>query len=542
VGQRRLPESGLHAIPRANRTGWAEMPTRLHTLARAAEFALPARCRSTLRWKSDDRGDSSDAGALLAPEFRSRGGSSGRCPRAMDVSRWPAFETLSRVLLALGVGLFVGLEREWRGKEAGLRTFAFVALLGALGALLGTPFALAAIGGTAILILVLNWSSIRAGQGIELTTSAALLVMTVTGVTCGLGHRFTPAAVAVITAGLLAWKERLASFSQRLTAEELRSAILLGVLAFAIFPVLPTQPVDPWKLVYPRAAFTTVLLIAALGFVNYVLLKAAGPRGIAVTGFLGGLVNSTVTVTEMAERTRAGGPEWIAPASRAIALATVAMLLRNAVLLGVLAPAALRAALPPFLALLITAAGFALLQGRDGGAAAVPELPLRSPFSLRSALYYGLLFIALEVLGESGRRALGAWGLYVVSLAGGLVSSASAVASAGSLGSHGMASWTLAGNAAVVASLASISVNAVIVGRVARVPALVRATLSMVLVLVLTGCAVLAGQHLVGSWLRDHARNEPSAARREVQTQGGRQEACRPMFRTGSVDEQNGAS
>jgi len=47
----------------------------------------------------------------------------------MDVSRWPAFETLSRILLALGVGLFVGLEREWRGKEAGLRTFAFVSLL-----------------------------------------------------------------------------------------------------------------------------------------------------------------------------------------------------------------------------------------------------------------------------------------------------------------------------------------------------------------------------------------------------------------------------
>src|SRR4030095_1124883 len=150
-----------------------------------------------------------------------------------------------------------------------------------------------------------------------------------TGIACGLGHRLTPASVSVITPGLLAWKERLASFSHRLTAEELRSAILLGLLAFAIFPVLPTEPVDPWKLVYPRAAFTTVLLIAALGFVNYVLLKAAGPRGIAVTGFLGGLVNRTVTVTDLAQRTRAGGPGWIAPASRALRLPTLAMPLRD---------------------------------------------------------------------------------------------------------------------------------------------------------------------------------------------------------------------
>jgi len=429
----------------------------------------------------------------------------------MDVSRWPALETLSRVLLAVGVGLFVGLEREWRGKEAGLRTFAFVSMLGALGGLLGTPFAIAAIAGAATLILVVNWASIQAGQGIELTTSAALLVMTVTGVTCGLGHRFTPAAVAVITAGLLAWKERLASFSHRLTAEELRSAILLGILAFTIFPVLPTRPVDPWGLVYPRAAFTTVLLIAALGFVNYVLLKAAGPRGIAITGFLGGLVNSTVTVTEMAERTRVGGSSWIAPASRAIALATMAILLRNAVLLGILAPPALRAALPTFLALLAAAAAFAAWQRKSEEGAPVPELPLRSPFSLRSALYYGLLFVALEVLGETGRRALGEWGLYVVSLVGGLVSSASSVASAGSLGSHGLVPWALAGNAALVASLASIAVNAIIVGRVARVPALVRATVGMVVVLLLTGCAVLVGQRLVEHRLQERAGLDPGA-------------------------------
>jgi len=39
--------------------------------------------------------------------------------------------------LALAIGLFVGIERERRHKEAGLRTFAFAAVLGAVGGLLG---------------------------------------------------------------------------------------------------------------------------------------------------------------------------------------------------------------------------------------------------------------------------------------------------------------------------------------------------------------------------------------------------------------------
>src|SRR5690349_15242369 len=58
---------------------------------------------------------------------------------------WPPLQTLMRLMLALAVGLFVGLEREWRGKEAGLRTFGFASLLGGLGGLLGPPFAILAI-------------------------------------------------------------------------------------------------------------------------------------------------------------------------------------------------------------------------------------------------------------------------------------------------------------------------------------------------------------------------------------------------------------
>ncbi|MBV9581546.1 MAG: MgtC/SapB family protein, partial [Chloroflexi bacterium] len=37
----------------------------------------------------------------------------------------------------MALGLFIGLERERRGKEAGVRTFGFAALMGGLGGLLG---------------------------------------------------------------------------------------------------------------------------------------------------------------------------------------------------------------------------------------------------------------------------------------------------------------------------------------------------------------------------------------------------------------------
>ena len=44
---------------------------------------------------------------------------------------FPYTEVATKIAVALGVGLLVGLEREWAHKEVGARTFAITALLGA---------------------------------------------------------------------------------------------------------------------------------------------------------------------------------------------------------------------------------------------------------------------------------------------------------------------------------------------------------------------------------------------------------------------------
>jgi uncharacterized membrane protein (DUF4010 family) len=375
---------------------------------------------------------------------------------------WPYVEVLVRLALALSLGLLIGMERERRGKEAGLRTFGFVALLGALGGSLGENYALLGLMLTGMLAIFLNLHAMRTEHGTELTTSAAMLVTCFAGILCGQGHRLTPAATMVMTTALLAWKQPLAGFSMGLSENELRSALLLAILAIVIYPALPEGAIGPLNLIEPRAAWLTVLLIAGIGFVNYILWKLYSTRGIELAGFLGGLVNSSVTVSELAARVSETQGRLAQAAYRSILLATAAMIMRNAGLLAIIAPPAFMAALGAHVLMLLISAIFILTSWRSKTRPApedIPDVKLELPFSLWVALKYGVLFLVLHVVGVFAQNFAGEAGFYAVSFLGGLVSSASAVAAAASLAASGTLTADVAAAGAVIASLTSVMVN-----------------------------------------------------------------------------------
>jgi len=423
----------------------------------------------------------------------------------------PYAPTLARLALALAIGLFVGIERERRRKEAGLRTFAFAGLLGAVGGLLGEPYSLLALGMIGVLIVLLNFETIRSGEWAEITTSAALLIIGFAGTLAGQGESFTPTLLGIATAALLAWKEPLAGFSRALTESELRSAVLLAILAFVVYPVLPVGTVDRWSLVDPRAAWVSVVLIAALGFVNYILLKLYGARSIEFTGFLGGLVNGTVTVTELATHAREGNRQLLEAVYRGIALATAAMLVRNGIILGLLAPRAFARASLPLVLMLAGAVGAVLWDRRRAaardaksgagartseGASAIPVM--QSPFSLTAALKFGLIFLALQVAATLAQRLLGEAGLYVLSIAGGVVSSASTVASAANLATAGSLSTRVAAHSAIIASVASALVDLPLISRFGRNGTLTRRAAVLIGTIAALGIAGAAMERFLG--------------------------------------------
>jgi uncharacterized membrane protein (DUF4010 family) len=408
---------------------------------------------------------------------------------------WPYAQVLSRLALALALGFFVGLEREWRGKEAGVRTFTLSALMGCLSGLAGDNFALLSLVLLGVLVCFLNWQRLQTQQTTELTTSVALLVTGFIGILCSKGHTFTPVVAGVVVAGLLSWKEKLTTFALGLSAVELRSAILLAILSFVIYLVLPAHPVDPWGLLEPQATWATIILIAGLGFVNYILWKLYGTRGIELTGFLGGLVNSTVAVTELATRVREQGEGLIGVAYRGVVLSTVAMLLRNGVILGSIAPQALKATVLPLGLMIAVGAGLALLRRPSNTHnAALSQMKMDSPFSLQAALKFGVIFLALKVVGTLSQRALGTAGFYAVSLIGGTISSASSVASAATLASHGNINATVAGTGALLASFTSVAINLPLIARISQQR---RLTLEVAFSL---GAMVLAG--VIGTFVQ----------------------------------------
>ena len=214
-----------------------------------------------------------------------------------------------RILISLGVGLLVGFEREWSHKDLGVRTFAITSLLGMLAALIGDAFAIASLSGVIALIALVNFGNIRQGRPLETTTAAALMVTFALGVLIGQGHVFTPTASAIVMTMLLALKPQFSRFAGGLSQQEVRAAVLLGLIGFVIYPILPDRFVDPWKLINPREAWLTVILIASIGFVNYVLLRIYGGKGLYYTALLGGLVNSTAVIAELSGAISEAGPD-----------------------------------------------------------------------------------------------------------------------------------------------------------------------------------------------------------------------------------------
>ncbi|HEY0307123.1 MAG TPA: MgtC/SapB family protein [Acidobacteriaceae bacterium] len=381
--------------------------------------------------------------------------------------QWPFLTVLARLGIATAIGLFVGIEREFSGK-LGSRTFGLVAILGCLAGLAGVQFVWMAMAIVLLLLALINWRRLSAHDQLATTTTLSLSIVAFCAVLCGEGHLYTPVLAAILCNSLLAWKQPLRSFTSGLSEKEIRSAILLAALSFIVMPVLPSHPVGPGHLVDPRSNWASVILIAGIAFVNYILLKVVGPRGMELTAFFGGLINSRKVIVEFILRSQSNSRALLPIVCKGVMLATSAMAIRNTIILLALShsrEAMLLTIAPMGLMLLMS---IAIWRGSavPMDSAEVPLLNLDSPFSLTAALQFGLIFLALNVVGALVQRHFGSASFYVVSAAGGLLSSGSSIASAATLIHHGELPPVTGVNGVVISSMTSVLINIPLLRRI----------------------------------------------------------------------------
>lgn len=344
------------------------------------------------------------------------------------------------ILVALGAGLLIGIERERSSDPgtpvvAGVRTFAIAALLGVLAALSGSVIVLgAAAAGVVALTAVSYLKSRELDPG--LTTEMALLATFVIGVLAA-EQPMLAAAGGVIVVILLVARRPLQGFARNeLSEQELRDAVLLAGAAILVLPLLPDHPIDPWGVVNPRLVWQLTVLIMVIDAVGYVAQRVIGPKaGLPVSGLLGGFVSSTAVVATMGNRARSE-PAVVPGAVAGAALSQIATIAQLALVLAVSDAELLGHLRWPLLAAGVAAAGYGVAMVLRSREQAAPAAVSGRAFRLRTALFFAAAFTLVALLVAWLQNSFGpSWALAGVVI-GGFADAHSTSASVGTLAAH----------------------------------------------------------------------------------------------------------
>ncbi|MEZ6022006.1 MAG: DUF4010 domain-containing protein [Hyphomonadaceae bacterium] len=375
-------------------------------------------------------------------------------------------EMFQRLAMALGIGFLVGVEREWKHREvpegqraAGVRTHAIIGLTGGIAAALlpeigALGFAALTIGFAAILLAFKLRESL-VDNDLSVTGTVGSLLVYALGAYSVVGNLHIAAASGVALAGLLAFKEAIHGWVDKLTWKELRSALLILAATAIALPLLPNSTIDPWDAINPRELWFLTILVAGASFAGYVAVRLlGGDIGVLAGAAAGALVSSTVVTAELGRRVRGEETSAMIGASAACLAAAVSVA-RVTVLIALAAAVVLPEVLPALLAatFVFAVAAFALrwLDRRRDTTDPGRE-QLRSPLYLWSVAQFALFLGAVIVIGRIVADAWGQAGLLPFAATAGLADVDAVALAAGSLVRGGL-DPAVGGHAVLIAVL-----------------------------------------------------------------------------------------
>ena len=317
------------------------------------------------------------------------------------------------------------------GRTAGIRTFVISGVLGGVvgaiaqtvggvGSGIAMGLGLAAFSsGLAVFFLEEN----RAQKDYSATTWVAAMLTFALGAYAMMGDMRAAAGLAVAASLILALREPLHGWVEKLTWPELRSVLVLLAMTFIALPIVPNAPIGAFGGVNPREVWVIAIVLAGASFVGYVAVKYFGAsHGVLLAGAAGGLASSTAVTIANARRAASheGSPRLLAAG---VAMASAVMFLRvGAIVLAVNASLLVLVA-PPLLAAAAAAVVNALIAAywRRSDEPDAQAFKFRNPFAFWTVVGFALFLGAVIVVGRVVGEWLGGIGAIVGAAVVGLV-------------------------------------------------------------------------------------------------------------------------
>lgn len=344
---------------------------------------------------------------------------------------------LQNILIALALGILVGMERYGApGKKfAGVRTMSLLCAGGALSVLVADaagsvlPVVVYLVLGGLFSLAVVFLRVWTDQDSLGLTTSVTVFLIAVVGVLVGYDYLFEAVATTLIAVFLLTEKKSFRKYADMLTVEEISDAVKLGILALVLYPILPSEPVDPWGVLHLQEGLLFVIFILLIQFAAFVSLQWLRSRiSFLLAAGLGGVVSSIAVVMSMVNLVNEKdlGDEAFSGA----VVAMMAAVLRNGAIAVVLAPVLLEYLALPLAAAAVVASIFLIRHIWHASDMQPIDFGADSPFSFTSAFKFGVFFVVILLFSEVAQMYFSDAGIYAVAFLGGIGSSTAVVASA----------------------------------------------------------------------------------------------------------------
>ena len=320
------------------------------------------------------------------------------------------------LLMALGIGALIGVERERRKGDgamrapAGLRTFALIALLGGIAAQLQSEILLFMTGAFVAAAALIGYRlSDRRDPG--LTTEVAMFATFLLGVEAQ--HNPGPAlALSVIVTVLLAWREPLHHLARDVLSEqELHNGLIFAIAALVVLPLLPDRTIDPFGLFNPFALWRIAVVMMGLGAAGHAAARIFGPRyGLTIAGFASGFVSSSATIASMGGRSQAA-PELAGSAAAGSVASTLGALIYLAALLAAANVKLMLLLAPPLGSAAIVTLIYTIVLSRRASLEPSGHPVEAAPFSFRTILVFALFLGAFSFIEDAALGWFGSAGI-----------------------------------------------------------------------------------------------------------------------------------